>query len=237
MHAVDGRAPVPRHHKNRVSPNIPYPDDRRTHTMRSPPPPLSSSRTKPNSKQICEAYAGDKNYITVNGDHNSPRPSFLFDSVYIFLQNYLQVPLEWGLDRENTVMGFPPWHYASGGRSATAAAAAAMYGAAAAAGTGSSGGGDLDPDFADFDWDGVGVDDVGVDGIPSVGMTRARQAEFQTALFHMLAQVCARLSLFAAAPEFERTSTRADEYTRYRCPPHPSGTPRYPMHLDHASSV
>ncbi|CAM9253114.1 unnamed protein product, partial [Hapterophycus canaliculatus] len=158
---------------------------------------LSDDFIKPHhSKQICEAYAGDKNYITVNGDHNSPRPGFLFDSVYIFLQNYLQVPLEWGLDREHTVMGFPPWHYASGGgRGATAAA---MYGAAAAAAAaaqnGSSGGGgggsdvDLDPDFADFDWDGIGVEDVGVDGIPSVGMTRARQAEFQTALFHMLAQ-------------------------------------------------
>ena len=127
----------------------------------------------------------------MDGDHNSPRPGFLFDSVYIFLQNALRVPPEWSLDRENTVMGFPPWHYASGGRSA-AAAAAAMYGAAAAAAAAARGdGGDgLDPDFADFDWDGVvGLDDIGVDGNPSVGMTRARQAEFQTALFHMLAQV------------------------------------------------
>ncbi|CAM9807216.1 unnamed protein product [Scytosiphon promiscuus] len=157
---------------------------------------LSDDFIKPHhSKQICEAYAGDKNYITVNGDHNSPRPGFLFDSVYIFLQLRLQVPPEWGLDRENSVMGFPPWHYASGG--SRGAATAAMYGAAAAAtarsgssggGGGGGGGSDLDPDFADYDWDGIGVDDVDVDGVPSVGMTRARQAEFQTALFHMLAQ-------------------------------------------------
>lgn len=124
----------------------------------------------------------------MDGDHNSPRPGFLFDSVYIFLQNALRVPPEWSLDRENTVMGFPPWHYAAGGRGA-AAAAAAMFGAAAATARDGGGSGGLDSDFADFDWDGVGLDDIGVDGNPSVGMTRARQAEFQTALFHMLAQV------------------------------------------------
>lgn len=123
----------------------------------------------------------------MDGDHNSPRPGFLFDSVYIFLQNYLRVPLEWGLDRENTVMGLPPWHYAAGGRSRDVAAAAALFGAAAAARGDESGG--FDPDFTDFDWDGVGLDDIGVDGNPSVGMTRARQAQFQTALFHVLAQV------------------------------------------------
>ncbi|CAM9567385.1 unnamed protein product, partial [Ectocarpus sp. 12 AP-2014] len=144
---------------------------------------LADDFIKPHhSKQICEAYAGDKNFITVDGDHNSPRPGFLFDSVYIFLQRYLQVPPEWGLDRENTVMGFPPWHYASGGSGMSAAAAAAMFGATA------SGEGSGDLDYADYDWDGIGLEDIGVDGAPSVGMTRARQTEFQTALFHMLAQ-------------------------------------------------
>ncbi|CAM9109177.1 unnamed protein product [Pylaiella littoralis] len=141
------------------------------------------------SEQICEAYAGDKNFIKVDGDHNSARPTFLFDSVYIFLQNYLRVPSEWGLDRENTVMGFPPWHLATGGRgrgAAAAAAAAALFGAAPAR---DGDGGGFDADFADFDWDGIGLDDdIGVDGNPSVGMTRARQAQFQTALFHVLAQ-------------------------------------------------
>lgn len=43
------------------------------------------------SQQIHDLYAGDKNIVLVEGDHNSSRPSFLFDSVYIFLQNYLQV--------------------------------------------------------------------------------------------------------------------------------------------------
>jgi len=134
----------------------------------------------------------------VDGDHNSPRPGFLFDSVFIFLQNYLRVPPEWGLDRDRTVMGFPPWHYPAGGGGA--AAAAALYGMGGAASRNSAETGGLDPDFVDFDWDGVGNDDVGVDGNPSVGMTRARQAEFQAALFHMLVQVrvaCRQVSVSA----------------------------------------
>lgn len=36
-------------------------------------------------------YAGDKNVIIVEGDHNSPRPKFLFDSAAIFLTHTLQV--------------------------------------------------------------------------------------------------------------------------------------------------
>lgn len=100
--------------------------------------------------------------------------------------------MEWGLDRNGTVMGFPPWHYGAGGGGGggrAAAAAAALYGMGGAASRSGAETSGLDPDFADFDWDGVGLDDVGVDGNPSVGMTRARQAEFQSALFHMLAQV------------------------------------------------
>lgn len=36
-------------------------------------------------------YAGDKNIIKFEGDHNSPRPEFFFDSVSIFFSNTLQV--------------------------------------------------------------------------------------------------------------------------------------------------
>jgi PhoPQ-activated pathogenicity-related protein len=43
------------------------------------------------SQQIYDAYAGDKNLILVEGDHNSIRPRFMFDSVSIFLQQTLQV--------------------------------------------------------------------------------------------------------------------------------------------------
>ena len=117
----------------------------------------------------------------MEGDHNSPRPKFLYDSVYIFLQTYLQVPAEWSLDRGDVLMGLPPWHPACS--------------------TGGGGGGaffrarraDPGADLTDFvDWDGVALEDVGVDGAPGMGMTAASQAEFQTALFHMLAQVRAR---------------------------------------------
>ena len=38
-----------------------------------------------------EAYAGDKNIIKFEGDHNSNRPAFFFDSAVIFLTNTLQL--------------------------------------------------------------------------------------------------------------------------------------------------
>jgi fermentation-respiration switch protein FrsA (DUF1100 family) len=45
------------------------------------------------SKKIYEKYAGDKNILIVEGDHNSKRPSFLYDSASIFLINTLQVKI------------------------------------------------------------------------------------------------------------------------------------------------
>ncbi|XP_022930530.1 uncharacterized protein LOC111436957 isoform X1 [Cucurbita moschata] len=44
------------------------------------------------SDHIYEAYVGDKNIIKFDGDHNSPRPQFYFDSVNIFFHNVLQPP-------------------------------------------------------------------------------------------------------------------------------------------------
>jgi hypothetical protein len=35
---------------------------------------------------------GDKNIIKFEGDHNSPRPQFYFDSLNIFFHNVLQPP-------------------------------------------------------------------------------------------------------------------------------------------------
>ncbi|XP_042517222.1 uncharacterized protein LOC122091385 [Macadamia integrifolia] len=46
------------------------------------------------SDQIYEAYVGDKNIIKFEGDHNSPRPQFYFDSITIFFHNVLQPPKE-----------------------------------------------------------------------------------------------------------------------------------------------
>ncbi|RDY09434.1 yqkD, partial [Mucuna pruriens] len=45
------------------------------------------------SDRILEAYMGDKSIIKFEGDHNSQRPQFYFDSVNIFFHNVLQ-PLE-----------------------------------------------------------------------------------------------------------------------------------------------
>ncbi|KAI9128841.1 hypothetical protein K1719_000324 [Acacia pycnantha] len=44
------------------------------------------------SDRIFDAYMGDKNIIKFEGDHNSPRPQFYFDSISIFFHNVLQPP-------------------------------------------------------------------------------------------------------------------------------------------------
>lgn len=44
------------------------------------------------AKDIHDRYAGDKNLVLVEGDHNSKRPGYLQDSVAIFLQDRLLGP-------------------------------------------------------------------------------------------------------------------------------------------------
>ncbi|KAK7245783.1 hypothetical protein RIF29_40633 [Crotalaria pallida] len=44
------------------------------------------------SDLILEAYVGDKNIFKFEGDHNSPRPQFYFDSINFFFRNVLQPP-------------------------------------------------------------------------------------------------------------------------------------------------
>ncbi|KAH7684246.1 Acylglycerol lipase protein [Dioscorea alata] len=44
------------------------------------------------SDRIFKLYAGDKNIIKFDGDHNSPRPQFYYDSVSIFFYNVLHPP-------------------------------------------------------------------------------------------------------------------------------------------------
>lgn len=41
------------------------------------------------AQTLHEKYAGDKNLVLVDGDHNSPRPSYFLDSVGIFFYNTL----------------------------------------------------------------------------------------------------------------------------------------------------
>eukprot|EP00549_Striatella_unipunctata_P004205 CAMPEP_0118698022 /NCGR_PEP_ID=MMETSP0800-20121206/14924_1 /TAXON_ID=210618 ORGANISM="Striatella unipunctata, Strain CCMP2910" /NCGR_SAMPLE_ID=MMETSP0800 /ASSEMBLY_ACC=CAM_ASM_000638 /LENGTH=491 /DNA_ID=CAMNT_0006597705 /DNA_START=101 /DNA_END=1576 /DNA_ORIENTATION=+ len=67
---------------------------------------------KRHSAAIHGRYAGDKNLIIVEGDHNSPRPKFMFDSVSIFLQTCLQIPNSWALKvHPGMNLMAPPWYY------------------------------------------------------------------------------------------------------------------------------
>jgi len=68
--------------------------------------------TKAHSLSMHDVYAGDANMIVVDGDHNSNRPRFMFDSVSIFLQACLQIPADWQL-RIHPSMNVlsPPWRY------------------------------------------------------------------------------------------------------------------------------
>ena len=67
---------------------------------------------KHHSEQIHDVYAGDKNLIIVEGDHNSPRPKFMFDSASIFLQTCLQIPNSWALPVPVSMnLMCPPWYF------------------------------------------------------------------------------------------------------------------------------
>lgn len=114
------------------------------------------------SQQIHEKYAGDKNLVIVEGDHNSPRPRFLFDSVTIFLQTYLQIPADWSLaDADPYNNGYPPWQ-------------SGMHGFM---GSSVSRLDDVQMRMAGLD---ASFDDL------NLGMTAERQHETQQALYNML---------------------------------------------------
>lgn len=53
------------------------------------------------SRELHDAYAGDKNLVLFDGDHNSPRPEFLHDSAVIFLRQTLGVQDAHCLDRNS----------------------------------------------------------------------------------------------------------------------------------------
>lgn len=58
------------------------------------------------SKVLHESYAGDKNLILFEGDHNSRRPQFFLDSVSIFIRNYLLSKSEFG----STFLASSSWY-------------------------------------------------------------------------------------------------------------------------------
>ncbi|XP_031098083.1 uncharacterized protein LOC116002163 isoform X1 [Ipomoea triloba] len=57
------------------------------------------------SDRIFDAYMGEKNIIKFDGDHNSQRPQFYFDSISIFFNNVLQPP------DDDTFFDIPPDYF------------------------------------------------------------------------------------------------------------------------------
>jgi len=145
---------------------------------------------KHHSEQLHDKYAGDKNLIIVEGDHNSPRPKFMFDSASIFLQTCLQIPSSWALPVPVSMnLMCPPWFFemyqqrASLRRTMNAAAAQQSSSGAltnttatrfAAANGGADDGGSQKSSNG-FDHD-------------EMGMTAERQRVIQASLFKMLGQ-------------------------------------------------
>ena len=64
------------------------------------------------SQELHAQYAGDKNLVMVDGDHNSQRPTFLIDSVGFFLETCLQIPESAMLDipEDMDLNNCPPWY-------------------------------------------------------------------------------------------------------------------------------
>jgi pimeloyl-ACP methyl ester carboxylesterase len=126
---------------------------------------------KKHSQDIHDRYVGDKNIIIVEGDHNSPRPKFMFDSVSIFLQTCLQIPNSWAL-KVNPGMNLmaPPWYFSGPALSSGARRGSIQRPKVPAPPSAST----------RRDRNEVVVEDM--------GMTAERQKEIQQSLFKMLGQ-------------------------------------------------
>mmetsp|Transcript_116990 Transcript_116990/g.239378 ORF Transcript_116990/g.239378 Transcript_116990/m.239378 type:complete len:564 (+) Transcript_116990:196-1887(+) len=132
---------------------------------------------KHHAEAIYEKYAGDKNIIIVEGDHNSPRPKFMFDSASIFLQTCLQIPNSWALPVPPSMnLMCPPWYFEMYQNRIRASQRGAGRGSQQShqSSTGKSA---KDPNgkHSNFDSD-------------HMGMTHERQREIQASLFKMLGQ-------------------------------------------------
>lgn len=156
---------------------------------------------KAHSLSLHDAYAGDANMIVVDGDHNSNRPRFMFDSVSIFLQACLQIPADWQLKLHPSMnILSPPWRFPGAPNSRNHSPTEAMRlqrqegmitmtspTRKAAVETNSVI--DVEEEAAaaiaaglDFDDDDVGADI----NVETLGMTNERQKEIQGSLFRML---------------------------------------------------
>lgn len=163
--------------------------------------------TKAHSLSLHDAYAGDANMIVVDGDHNSNRPRFMFDSVSIFLQACLQIPPEWQLRIHPSMnVSAPPWRYPGAQNSRNASPPAAMRLErstgmhAVTSPTRQSNVEESDSDidleeaaavieaglaFGDDKGNNFGTVSADID-VETLGMTNERQKEIQGSLFRML---------------------------------------------------
>lgn len=126
---------------------------------------------KHHAEEIYEKYAGDKNLIVVEGDHNSPRPKFMFDSAAIFLQTCLQIPSNWALPVPPSMnLMCPPWYFEMYHNRSMKQAQRRVSKQSSGRGMNAS----------EKDKNGFDEDDM--------GMTQERQREIQASLFKMLGQ-------------------------------------------------
>lgn len=133
---------------------------------------------KHHAEAIYKKYAGDKNIIVVEGDHNSPRPKFMFDSASIFLQTCLQIPSSWGLPVPPSMnLMCPPWYFEMYQNRMRASQRGIVRGPQQQhrPSNGANAGKDPSGKHSNFDGD-------------HMGMTQERQREIQASLFKMLGQ-------------------------------------------------
>mmetsp|Transcript_31506 Transcript_31506/g.30070 ORF Transcript_31506/g.30070 Transcript_31506/m.30070 type:complete len:505 (+) Transcript_31506:100-1614(+) len=133
------------------------------------------------SQKIYAQYAGDKNVIIVEGDHNSNRPKFLYDSASIFLVRILQIPDHWILCGENDkrlpTMGLP-WdrrRTSSKSRNHTESRGATGTSAQGRRSSGNS------VSLSEVDM-GMGNEEIGEE----IGMSKQKQDEVRSKIYSML---------------------------------------------------
>ena len=151
--------------------------------------------TKSHSLMLHDRHAGDANMIVVDGDHNSTRPRFMFDSVSIFLQACLQIPPDWQLHLDSSMtITSPPWRFPGTykpmeDRDMAIKPSSRMHSVTSPTRK-SAEGSDSDTDknvevvatSVDFDQQEV---ESNID-VENLGMTSERQKEIQGSLFRML---------------------------------------------------
>jgi len=132
---------------------------------------------KHHAEAIYKKYAGDKNIIIVEGDHNSPRPKFMFDSASIFLQTCLQIPNSWALPVPPSMnLMCPPWYFEMYQNRMRASQRGVARGSQQQQHR-QSNNGRKDPSGKNANYDG-----------DQMGMSQERQREIQASLFKMLGQ-------------------------------------------------